>query len=614
MNRRERRASRSQAERALPSRTSGPTPLANAADAYAAAAAHYQRREFVPAQRLCREILSRTPQHVGSLVLLGDIVQQEGRNNQAVKLLTQALALDPCNATAHDNLAIAYQALGRRDDAVVHFTQALTLGLADAETLVKHGAALVMPLRRLADAWPRTLPLADLLGAEGASPLGREALLLALLQLRPVHDIDLERLLTAIRRGVLHCAVEGSELFLDADAAEFYSALAQQCFINEYVFAQSDVERAGSLELQARIFAALDVGTSIVPRDLIATASYLPLHTLPKAAALLQRTFPDPIARLLVQQIGEPLEEAADRKDIPSLTRIDDAVSLQVQHQYEENPYPRWVAAPPVEPTTLSDFLAEYVGAIPASWDQAVGPIDVLIAGCGTGSHSIDTARRFAQTRVLAVDMSRTSLAYARRKTRALDLANIEYGQADILKLASLGRQFDVIEAAGVLHHLADPAAAWRLLLSLLRPNGLMFVGLYSAAARRPLAAARALIAARGYKPVADDIRACRQDLITRHGLPPFSDFASTSGCRDLLFNVMEHQFTIPEIKTFLDANRLTFLGFGQLRPDVRERFRQRFPDPAARRDLDAWHAFEQTNPYTFGNMYFFWVQKRETD
>ena len=239
--------------------------------------------------------------------------------------------------------------------------------------------------------------------------------------------------------------------------------------------------------------------------------------------------------------------------------------------------------------------------------------IDVLVAGCGTGSHSIDTARRFVQTQVLAVDMSRASLAYARRKTRALGLTNIEYGQADILKLGSLGRQFDVIEAVGVLHHLAEPAAAWRLLLSLLRPNGLMFIGLYSAAARRPLDAARTLIVERGYKPTTDDIRACRQDLIARHGLPPFSDFASTSGCRDLLFNVMEHEFTIPEIKTFLDANCLTFLGFEQLRPDTGERFRQQFPDPSARRDLTAWHAFEQKNPHTFGNMYFFWVQKSET-
>jgi 2-polyprenyl-3-methyl-5-hydroxy-6-metoxy-1,4-benzoquinol methylase len=574
---------------------------------------HYRRGELAAAQSLCRNILARDPDHVGSLVLLGDLVQQDGRNKQAVRLLTQALALNPCNAAAHDNLAIAHQALGHGEDAVAHFTQALTLGLVGAENLIKHSAALAMPLQRLARAWPRELALADLLGDEGVTPLGREALLLALLQLRPVHDLELERLLTAMRRGLLHSAAGGDDIALDPDATEFYCALAQQCFINEYVFAQSDGERAQLRELQDRISVALKADAGIASHDLIAAASYLPLATLPSAAALLQRNFPGAVARLLVQQISEPGEEKDDLGNIPALTTIDDTVSLQVRDQYEENPYPRWIAAPPVEPIRLADFLLQNIGALPAAWDPVDRPIDLLIAGCGTGAHSIDTARRFFQTRVLAIDMSRASLAYARRKTRALGLTNIEYGQADILKLASLRRQFDVIEAVGVLHHLADPAATWRLLLSLLRPNGLMLVGLYSAAARRPLVAARALIAERGYGPVADDIRACRQDLMARHGLPPFSDFASTSGCRDLLFNVMEHEFTIPDIAAFLDANRLSFLGFGQLPPDTRARFRQQFPDPAAQRDLAAWHAFEQKNPHTFGNMYFFWMQKSET-
>ncbi|HWS08977.1 MAG TPA: hypothetical protein VN362_14160, partial [Xanthobacteraceae bacterium] len=160
----------------------------------------------------------------------------------------------------------------------------------------------------------------------------------------------------------------------------------------------------------------------------------------------------------------------------------------------------------------------------------------------------------------------------------------------------------------GVLHHLADPAAGWRVLRSLLRPHGLMLVGLYSATARQSLAAARAFIAERGYR--ATDIRACRQELIQRFGMPLFRDFSSTSGCRDLLFNVMEHQFTIPQIEAFLDENRLAFLGFEQLPPDVLRQFRQQFPDASALRDLESWHAFEQMHTLTFGNMYFFWVQK----
>jgi hypothetical protein len=59
----------------------------------------------------------------------------------------------------------------------------------------------------------------------------------------------------------------------------------------------------------------------------------------------------------------------------------------------------------------------------------------------------------------------------------------------------------------------------------------------------------------------------------------------------------------------FLDANHLTFLGFEQLPPGVRERFR-RLHSNASGTDLGAWHDFEQQHPLAFGNMYFFWVQK----
>ena len=613
MNRQARRAAAKQAGFTLsPAATDRPFEAAKADDIYAAAISHYRKGEFVQAENLCRLAVRREARHLRSLVLLGDVVQQGGRNKLAVKLLGQALELDRTDAAAHDNIAIAYQALGRMDEAVAHFTHAMALGLRDPEILVKQSAAVTAPLKRLADAWPRQLPLAELLGAKGAGAMAREAMVLALLQSKVVHDLELELLLTAIRRGLLQHAVEADRRRLDDDGLEFFCTLAQQCFLNVHVFALGDIERAEQQRVHDRIVAALETGTEIAPLDLIVTASYLPLHKLPGASSLLTRAWPDAVERLLTQQIREPLEEESDRNAIPVLTPIEDAVSLRVQNQYEESPYPRWTAVPQIEPTTVANFLRDRLNIVPMSWPQTTAGVDILIAGCGTGSHSIDSALRFPKARILEIDISRASLAYARRKSRALGLTNIEYGQADILKLASLGRRFDVIETVGVLHHLADPAAGWRVLLSLLRPHGLMLVGLYSATARQSLTAARAFIAERGYRATPEDIRACRQDLIQRFGMPPFRDFSSTSGCRDLLFNVMEHRFTIPQIEEFLEANHLTFLGFEQLPPDVLRQFQQRFPNADAMRDLGSWHAFEQMHPLTFGNMYFFWVQKTD--
>src|ERR1700688_1686889 len=182
MNRKARRAAAKQAGFALsPTATDGSFHAARADDVYATAISHYRKGEFVQAENLCRLALSCEPRHLRSLVLLGDIVQLGGRNKLAVKLLNQALELDRADAAAHDNIAIAYQALGRMAEAVAHFTHAMALGLRDPEILVKQSAAVTAPLKRLADAWPRRLRLTELLGAQGAGAMAREAMLLALL-------------------------------------------------------------------------------------------------------------------------------------------------------------------------------------------------------------------------------------------------------------------------------------------------------------------------------------------------------------------------------------------------------------------------------------------------
>jgi 2-polyprenyl-3-methyl-5-hydroxy-6-metoxy-1,4-benzoquinol methylase len=122
---------------------------------------------------------------------------------------------------------------------------------------------------------------------------------------------------------------------------------------------------------------------------------------------------------------------------------------------------------------------------------------------------------------ILAVDLSLTSLAYALRKSRAACMTNVDYAQADILKLGSIGRTFDIIEASGVLHHMADPMAAWRLLLSLLRPRGLMHLGFYSELGRTDIVTAQRFMAERGYGRSADDIRRGRQELLAVSDRPP---------------------------------------------------------------------------------------------
>src|SRR5262249_17294051 len=161
-----------------------------------------------------------------------------------------------------------------------------------------------------------------------------------------------------------------------------------------------------------------------------------------------------------------------------------------------------------------------------------------------------------------------------------------------------------------------DPWQAWRILLSLLRPGGSMIIGLYSKQARRDITAARNFIGERGYLANAEDIRRCRQDImsLTDHAairnVARFSDFFSASECRDLLFHVQEHQFTLPEIANFLAENNLEFRGFAN--PHDIEKFKLRFPEEEAS-DLGRWHVLETENPDTFQEMYQFQIMQNST-
>ena len=241
--------------------------------------------------------------------------------------------------------------------------------------------------------------------------------------------------------------------------------------------------------------------------------------------------------------------------------------------------------------------------------------LDYLVAGCGTGQQVASLLQRISGIVVTAVDLSLTSLAYAKRMTEALELP-VSYGQADILELGELGRTFDAVEVSGVLHHMAEPLAGWRVLVSLVRPGGFMRVALYSGLARRHIAAAQRLIAAEGWSATPEGIRTARQaisalpDTAPERRVTATLDFFALSECRDLLFHVQEHTFDLPTIAAFLSDNELDLLGF-DVDPAVAQRYAQRFPEDAARTNFENWNTFELENPDTFIGMYQFWVQKR---
>jgi SAM-dependent methyltransferase len=392
-----------------------------------------------------------------------------------------------------------------------------------------------------------------------------------------------------------------------------------QCFLNEYVYACAADEADQVDRLATRLSDAIKHEVSIPNSLIAAVACYRPLHAIPGHEQLLARQIPDALSDLVRQQVAEPLRERQIAAGIHRLTGIRDSVSTLVRDQYEQNPYPRWSKLPAHIPkVSFPDFLKQRLPHIDSSTlpGQAGARIDALNAGCGTGQHPINMTLRIDAMRLLAIDLSLNSLAHAARKSQEIGLSNISFAQADILELRRITARFDLIESMGVLHHLADPSDGLAILCELLKDNGVIRLGLYSELGRRSIVACRQDIARRGIECTAASIRAYRQELKTasmgdpRKGATRFTDFYSLSECRDLLFHVQEHHFTIPGLRKLLDEHRLEFLGF-DLEPDQWRPFVRVHPELGMLTDLGTWNAHEQQHPDTFSRMYILWARKK---
>jgi SAM-dependent methyltransferase len=434
------------------------------------------------------------------------------------------------------------------------------------------------------------------------------ALLTAALPRTVFADPEFEKRLAQVRRGILRGDVPASPAFR--------CALARHCFLNEYAFAVEAEEDRQARDAQERAAMALRQGaisTADLESLLVTACLYVPLRAVIGDRELPSSKWSAPFAAIIEEQVNDARSEGALAATMPVLTRIEGEVTAAVQAQYEENPYPRWACLqkPDAEPfESLARKLRP--GRAPRPREHQT---QILIAGCGTGQHPLHVARTHPDSAVLAVDLSRASLAYAARMAERFAISNIRFAQADLLKLGTLGRKFDIVESVGVLHHLADPMEGWRVLVGMLEEDGLMRIALYSTRARTCLGAAREVLRPLALPLTPGGIRMSRQaimDLPSGHparGALGFGDFYSLSGCRDLLMHVQEHTFTPLQVGHCLDALGLTLLKV-ECEAPAQENFSRMFPDPAALTDFGAWDRLEQAIPDTFRGMIQFWCAR----
>ncbi len=437
----------------------------------------------------------------------------------------------------------------------------------------------------------------------GSTEVFQDAFFLTGLGLFIVPDAGFERWAMHLRRVLLE-SVTGRNPF-DEQTREFLAcALSRYCFLTDYIFEETEEEQTLVAALKKTIEKQAAEEIELV--ELAILGCYVPLYHLKKARKIAE-ILPggDHVSQIPKGQIDDFFTMEKIRKDIFELTLIENHTSMAVQVQYEEFPYPR------------RSYLSKVIR------DESVEGVftgksaKILVAGCGTGREALELACVFPDAEVLAVDLSKASLAYGIMQAEAFGIPNVTFQHGDILELGLLEERFDYIACSGVLHHLKEPLDGWRVLTGLLKPDGLMRIALYSRLARKAVNEARAQILAKGIGNDAVSIREFRRDankhlkFSTLKTLAEIPDYYTMPECRDLLFHVQEHQFDLDQVHDCLETLGLAFIKF-YIQQSVIDNYVKAFPDDPQATNLKNWAKWEVRKPETFAGMYRFWCRKSD--
>ncbi len=558
------------------------------------------------------------PQNIRSYNILGRILKEVGEYNKAINCYEELIKINPDNIMTLNGIldlftSIQFSNLTENNSrSIKNLIIFLLKNNNINHSQIFHNAKLLIFIDENQQELEKIVNSDSfLLNNKIIQNLLKEEFFHLMLQKSCIRDIFIETLLTKLRKEILFTLKKEKNNILN-QYYRFIISLAEQSFLNEYIFFQSDDEIKFVNYLEKKLINNLE--TNEIEIGIL--GSYIPLQKSENLKnKLLNYTSKDILFNDMIEmQVKEPLEELELKNSIKSIKKISDSVSKKVRDQYEENPYPRWRYA---NKSIIANFLLHLnndikPNNIELNNNKFQNP-NVLIAGCGTGQQIVN-AIGYQNSNIVGVDLSFTSLAYAKRKIEQIGVKNIEFLQGDILHLKDLNKKFDVIECGGVLHHMREPSEGLKVLIELLEPHGFLKLGLYSDIARQHIIKIRDFIKKKKFNNTVKDIRNCREAILKQnddqslHKIIYNNDFYSTSNTRDLIFHVQEHRFTIPEISKILKNFKLEFLGFAN--PFFQKKYSQSFPDDKKNLSLDNWNQFEINNPDAFKGMYQFWVRK----
>ena len=575
------------------------------------------QKEYQKAISCFEKVIQFQPDNLESHNILGKIFKELGEYNKAISSYKESIKINPNSLVLTNGLldlfrSIQFSNLTKDNSEII---KELVLFLYRKNNInhneIFHNAKLLIFFNENQNKIEAIVNSDKfLLKNKIVQKLLKEEVFLLMLQKSFIRDKLLEKLLTKIRKEILF-SLENSQKHNLNEYLNFIISLAEQSFLNEYVFFQSEKEIKFLDNLEKKLLNNKENNEI----KIAILGCYIPLQKSQNIKKkLLNYSSKNFLFNDMIEmQIKESIKEAKLKNSIKSIEIISNDVSKKVMHQYEENPYPRWRY---VNKSIVSNFLLHLNNDIKPNnikFNNKFFNPNVLVAGCGTGKQ-LAKVICYQNSNVVGVDLSLASLAYAKRKMEELDNKNVELLQGDILQLKKLNKKFDVIECVGVLHHMKEPLEGLKILLDLLETHGFLKLGLYSEISRRHIVRAREFIKKKLFKNTIEDIRNCREEIKNQYEdnllykVIYNYDFYSTSGTRDLIFHVKEHRFTIPEISKILKNLNLEFLGFTN--PFIKNKYSKIFTNDKKNILLDNWNKFEIDNPSAFDGMYQFWVKK----
>src|SRR5262249_22641069 len=117
----------------------------------------------------------------------------------------------------------------------------------------------------------------------------------------------------------------------------------------------------------------------------------------------------------------------------------------------------------------------------------------ILEVGCGTGQMTNFLGMGWGRT-AIGTDLCMNSLRLARDFRDRFSINNAHFVQPTLFRPPFAPASFDVVISNGVLHHTSDCAGAFRAIAPLVKPGGVIVIGLYNWLGRLPTLWLRALI------------------------------------------------------------------------------------------------------------------------